>query len=92
MPKTYLISGADSEIGLALANSLAKDGHRVFATAPTPEQLQTLVGRSAHIHPLLLDLPRKDAPDRCAEAGSAAALRPSGWPDQQRRHRLGRAH
>lgn len=56
MTKYFLISGASSGIGRALAEDLAQHGHHVFATAPTESELQTLVGISERITPLLLDI------------------------------------
>ena len=56
MHKFYLISGANSGIGRALAEDLLKKGHHVFATAPTEKERQTLIGISKRLTPLLLDL------------------------------------
>ena len=50
MTKYFLISGASSGIGRALAEDLAKQGHHIFAPAPTEEELQSLVEISESHH------------------------------------------
>ena len=60
MSQFYLISGANSGIGRALAEELIQKGHHVFATAPTEEGRQTLAGISDRLIPLLLDIRRQE--------------------------------
>ena len=56
MRKFFIVSGANSGIGRAIAEDLAQKGHCVFATAPSSSALQSLVGISECIIPLILDI------------------------------------
>ena len=54
MPKTVLITGCSSGIGLCVANGLAERNYRVFATARSPADVDRLA--SAGLESLLLDI------------------------------------
>ena len=56
MPKTWLITGATSGLGLEMAQQLLAEGHTVIATARRPEALAELRQR----HPVRLDVVHLD--------------------------------
>ena len=56
MPKTWLITGATSGLGLEMAQQLLAEGHTVIATARRPEALAELRQR----HPARLDVVHLD--------------------------------
>lgn len=59
MPKTILITGCSSGIGLCVAKGLAERNYRVFATARNPEDVDRL--RSAGLESVLLDINDSDS-------------------------------
>lgn len=56
MPKTWLITGATSGLGLEMAQQLLAEGHKVIATARRPEALTQL----RQDHPARLDIVQLD--------------------------------
>jgi len=62
MPKTWLITGATSGLGLEMAQQLLVEGHTVVATARRPEALAQLGQRHpAHLDVVHLDLLEPDS-------------------------------
>ena len=62
MPKTWLITGGTSGLGLEMAQQLLAEGHTVVATARRPEALAQLKQHSpACLHVIELDLMEPDA-------------------------------
>ncbi|MDA8050550.1 MAG: SDR family NAD(P)-dependent oxidoreductase [Rhodospirillales bacterium] len=74
MPLTYLVSGASSGFGAAIARRTIADGHRVIAAARRRDRLE---GLRAELGERLLPLPL-DVTDRAAVATLPASL-PEGW-------------
>lgn len=74
MPLTYLVSGASSGFGAAIARRTIADGHRVIAAARRRDRLEAL---RAELGERLLPLPL-DVTDRAAVATLPASL-PEGW-------------
>jgi NAD(P)-dependent dehydrogenase (short-subunit alcohol dehydrogenase family) len=70
MPKTWLITGATSGLGLEMAQQLLAEGHTVIATARRPEALAELRQR----HPVRLDVVHLDLlePDSIISAVESA--------------------
>lgn len=61
MPKTWLITGTTSGLGLEMAQQLLAEGHTVIATARRPEALAQLKQQHhAFLHVILLDLLEPD--------------------------------
>jgi NADP-dependent 3-hydroxy acid dehydrogenase YdfG len=57
MSKTWLITGASSGFGLALAERVASSGHHVIAVARRGERLNELASKHArHVSAMTLDL------------------------------------
>ncbi|RAK73585.1 SDR family oxidoreductase [Aspergillus fijiensis CBS 313.89] len=76
MPKTYLITGASSGLGAALAHSALQAGHTVLATARDPTQA-SLTHPSLTTHPHLTWLPLDiTSPDTTATLSAALAAHP----------------
>jgi NAD(P)-dependent dehydrogenase (short-subunit alcohol dehydrogenase family) len=66
MPKTWLITGASSGLGLEMAQQLLAEGHTVIATTRRPDSLAQL----KHDHPTRLEVVQLDLaePDSIASA------------------------
>ncbi|QYU70337.1 SDR family NAD(P)-dependent oxidoreductase [Leptolyngbya sp. 15MV] len=77
-PKVWLITGASSGLGRAIADAAARRGDRVFATARSPERLSDLLSR----HPGLVRSHRLDVADPAQiDEAVAAALASMGRVD-----------
>jgi NADP-dependent 3-hydroxy acid dehydrogenase YdfG len=71
--KTFLVTGASSGFGRAIALRFAKRGDRVIATARRQEKLDALVSESANIKPLVMDVSQRESIEQ------ALATLPEDW-------------
>jgi NAD(P)-dependent dehydrogenase (short-subunit alcohol dehydrogenase family) len=69
MPRTWLITGSSRGLGRALSEAVLAAGHRLVATARTPEQLADLVERyPAHARAVALDVTDRAQADEAIAA------------------------